>query len=47
MAQRAITDIKEGFARKGGALLFLGSKPLPWFREVMAQPPVRVGRRPK
>lgn len=45
MAQRARTDVQEGFARKGGALFTSRVKAAPWFDEVMRGPPVRVGGR--
>jgi hypothetical protein len=47
MAQRARTDVLEGFSRRGGALFTSRVKQAPWWDEVMRQPTVRVGTLPK
>ncbi len=45
-AQRAAVDSSEGFARRPGALFVSRLKAAPWWSEVWAAPPVRVGGRP-
>lgn len=45
-ACRARADAKEGFARKPGALFVSRLKAAPWWSEVVAAPPTRVGTRP-
>ncbi len=45
MAVRARVDVREAFARKGGALFTSRVKGAPWWDEVMRGPPVRVGGR--
>jgi hypothetical protein len=49
VAQRAATDVREGFARGGcgGALLASRIKRAPWFEAVMNSPLNKVGVRPK
>jgi hypothetical protein len=44
-ARRARVDAAEGFARKPGALFVSRLKGAPWWAEVWAAPPVRVGVR--
>ncbi len=46
MAQRAKTDVLEGFSRKGGAVFVSRLKQADWYEWVMNAPPVRVGVKP-
>lgn len=46
MAQRARTDVLEGFSRKGGAVFVSRLKQAPWWSTVMNSPPQRVGTKP-
>lgn len=43
---RAAVDRSEGFARRAGALFHSRIKQAPWFQDVMAAPPTRVGTKP-
>jgi hypothetical protein len=46
MAQRAKTDVLEGFSRRGGAVFVSRLKQADWYEWVMNAPPVRVGVKP-
>ncbi len=46
MAQRAKTDVVEGFSRRGGAVFVSRLKQADFYEWVMNAPPVRVGIRP-
>jgi hypothetical protein len=46
MAQRAKTDVLEGFSRRGGAVFVSRLKQADFYEWVMNAPPVRVGVKP-
>jgi hypothetical protein len=46
IAQRAKTDVLEGFSRRGGAVFVSRLKQADWYEWVMNAPPVRVGIKP-